>query len=346
MSGLEIFSLKNQTPTLLGNTSDNMSLSSVLSNLLTVTNSATFGRPGDQRAYEPTIPNVPPSLSVAGDLANLAFSVWIPSFFKYNVEIGGYIVIAGDVSILGDLTVEGNLTVDGTSTLREDVTIGTALNNAVLDVNGNSIVQSAIGFIGSTLNVTNNTANGVAVSTARTLPGEALQAEGQVEVTGNLATQSTFEVSGGTDGAVPLAIFRVPANSAGTCLQATGDTAISGDLAQSPYSDDKGARAYPEVNLTNVATTMDLATTATWPDSTIYVFTNDPGGGITVQLQPPRYAGRFIQILNRSSQSITAVNDADGGGITGQTAIANTESGMWLSTGTGNADWITLGSFV
>lgn len=346
MSGLEIFSIKNQTPTLLGNTSDNMSLSSVLTNLLTVTNAATFGRPGDQRGYYPTMSIGAISLTYAGDIVNPGFSCWIPAFFKYPVEVGGYMIIAGDVLIFGDLTVE-NLTVNGISNLREDVTMGTALNNVTLDVNGNSIVESVAAFVGSTLSVENNTDAGITVQTTSAgASWEALVAEGEVYVTGTVATESTFEVVGSADGVVPIVAFEVASNAAGTCFRSVGNTEISGDILQSRYVTDKGAMAYPEVNLDNVATTMDLATVATWPDSTIYVFNNDPGGGITVQLQPPRYAGRFIQILNRSGQSINTVNDADGGGIAGQSAIANNQSGMWLSTGTANTDWITLGSFV
>ena len=346
MSGLEIFSIKNRTPTLLGNTSGNMSLSSVLTNLLTVTNGATFGRPGDQRGYVPVIPNVPPSLTYAGDIVNPGFSCWIPAFFKYPVEVGGYVIVAGDVLIFGDLTVE-NLTVNGVSNLREDVTMGTAINNVTLDVNGNSIITSVAAFVGSTLSVLNNTAAGITLQTTSAgASGKALEAEGQVDVTGSAATAPTFEVTGSVDGGVPLVAFEVPSNAAGTCFRSVGNSDISGDIPQSRYADDKGAMAYPEANLSNVATTMNLATVATWPDSTIYVFDNDPGGPITLQLQPPRYAGRFIQILNRSGQNIATVNNADGAGIAGQVAIANNQSGMWLSTGTGNTDWITLGSFV
>jgi hypothetical protein len=147
MSGLPSLDFLNRTPSLLGDSSSSMTLLSLLSQNLTITNIATIGKIGDARSSDQLVTN--------GEVMN----VWVPTFIRNPPAIANGLTIGGTVDITGDLTIRGKLIVDsvGVSTPGAGSLTITELfegtNSAVTNlsrgdttVSGNLTVSDSTGF--------------------------------------------------------------------------------------------------------------------------------------------------------------------------------------------------------
>ncbi len=88
-----IFGPMNETPPLVGDSTSHLTLLSLLSQSITVANSVTIGRPGDQRDADALI------------AAGLVVNSWVPIYTNSNLSVGG------------DYTLNGHFHTNGTSTM-------------------------------------------------------------------------------------------------------------------------------------------------------------------------------------------------------------------------------------